>query len=391
MTDVSTGSRPTGDLRTIRTDSVGSLLRPARWKEARKRFDNGSLDAESFGRIETECVRDLVRLQEGIGLDVVTDGEISRLNFQDSFGLSVAGFDTMPRSVNGGDKRTEGGTTLNRGGTPDLYGPGTEAVHRRAVVERLSLVRNVPLEEYTRVRPIAKRPVKVTMIGPDRAAQRFDHQASKSVYPKVEDFMADLVAVQRRIVSELIEAGCAYVQIDAPGYTAYVDAPSLAKMRSRGEDPQENFARSLKADAEVIKGFSGTVFGLHLCRGNRRSMWNREGTYDSIAERLFNELPHDRFLLEYDSPGAGSFAPLRFMPKGKIVVLGLISTKIPTLEPIDELKRRIDEAARYVPLEYLALSPQCGFGSDADGNLISEDDQKRKLELVVETSRQVWG
>ena len=153
----------------------------------------------------------------------------------------------------------------------------------------------------------------------------------------------------------------------------------------------ENFARSLRADNEVLRGFEGLTFGIHLCRGNQRSMWHREGTYDAIAERLFNELAHDRFLLEYDSPRAGTFEPLRFVPKGKIVVLGLVSTKLSRIETVDELLRRIEEASKYVPLERLAISPQCGFASDVVGNLISEDDQKRKLEIVVETARQVWG
>lgn len=162
-------------------------------------------------------------------------------------------------------------------------------------------------------------------------------------------------------------------------------------MRKRGEDPAENFARSLRADNELISSFDSVTFGIHLCRGNQRSMWHREGTYDAIAERLFNELNHQRFLLEYDSPRAGSFEPLRFVPKGKIVVLGLVSTKVPELETIDGLKCRIDEAARYLPLDQLALSPQCGFASEFVGNLISEDDQRRKLEVVVETARQVWG
>jgi len=193
------------------------------------------------------------------------------------------------------------------------------------------------------------------------------------------------------MIRTLAEAGCRYVQIDAPGYTAYVDAPSLQAMRARGEDPMENFARSLNADNEVIRGFEGVTFGIHICRGNQRSMWHREGSYDPIAERLLNELAHDRFLLEYDSPRAGGFEPLRFVPKGKVVVLGLVSTKIPQLETVDDLKRRIDEAGRYIPLEQLAISPQCGFASDVIGNLISEDDQKRKLEVVVETARQVWG
>src|SRR4029077_10076238 len=152
-----------------------------------------------------------------------------------------------------------------------------------------------------------------------------------------------------------------------------------------------NFDRSLKAETAVVQGLGDVATGIHLCRGNQRSMWHREGAYDAIAERLFNEVPHDRFLLEYDSPRAGGFEPLRFGPKGKIVVLGLISTKVPDLEAVDDLKRRIDAAAKYIGVEQLALSPQCGFASDVVGNLISEDDQKLKLERVVETARAVWG
>lgn len=378
------------DLRTMRTDVVGSLLRPPAWKEARARLEAGTLADTEFRAIELRCIRDLVALQEGVGLDVVTDGEISRLNFQDSFGLAVTGFDAEGETVSLHTKRAAGASPLQRWEIPDLHGPGTAVSHRRRAVARLALARNVPLEEYRRVRPLAKRPVKVSLIGPDRISQRFDHQDSKSVYPTVESFLADVVAIQRRMIAELVAAGCPYVHIDAPGFTAYVDEPSRQAMRDRGEDPDENFSRSLKAEADLVRGFPGTVFGIHLCRGNQRSMWHREGTYDRIAERLFNELPHDRFLLEYDSPRAGSFEPLRFVPKGKIVVLGLISTKVPTLESADELMRRIDQAAKYVPLDSLAISPQCGFGSDVVGNLISEDDQKRKLELMIDVARRVW-
>jgi 5-methyltetrahydropteroyltriglutamate--homocysteine methyltransferase len=231
----------------------------------------------------------------------------------------------------------------------------------------------------------------VTLVGPDRITQRFDYQNSKSVYWSTEDFVADVVRIEREMIRSLIDAGCRYIQIDAPSYTAYVDAPSLDEMKERGEDPMKNLMRSIKADNEILRLFDGVTFGIHLCRGNQRSMWHREGTYDEIAERLLNELKHDRFLFEYDTPRAGGFEPLRFLPKGKIMVLGLVSTKVPRLETVDELKRRIDEAARYVPLEQLAISPQCGFSSDVVGNLINEDDQKRKLEVVVETARQVWG
>jgi 5-methyltetrahydropteroyltriglutamate--homocysteine methyltransferase len=379
------------DLKQIRTDVVGSLLRPAVWKEARLRFDSGVIDGDTFRAIEATCVRDHVRLQEAIGLDVTTDGEISRLNFQDSFGLSVAGFDASRETVKLHEERSDGATPLRRWDIPDLTGPGTAVSHRRGVVKRLQLARNVPLDEFLRAKPMATKPIKVTLIGPDRISQRFDHEASRAIYANVDDFMDDVIALERQMIEQLVAAGCRYIHIDAPGYTAYVDEPSLEAMRARGEEPGAYFSRSLKADARVIEGFAGVTFGIHLCRGNQRSMWHREGTYDAIAERLFNELPHDRFLLEYDSPRAGSFAPLRFVPKGKVVVLGLVSTKVPELESIDDLKRRIDEAAKHVPLESLAISPQCGFASDVVGNLLSEDDQKRKLELVVETARQVWG
>jgi 5-methyltetrahydropteroyltriglutamate--homocysteine methyltransferase len=378
-------------LDAIRTDVVGSLLRPAAWKEARLRLDGGLLDAEAFQQIELQCVRDHIAMQERTGLDIVSDGELSRLNFQDSFGLAVRGYSAAGESLRSHEKRAAGGTPLARWEIPDLAGPGTPVSHRRPVTERLQLARNVPLEEYRRAAPLARKPLKVSLIGPDRVTQRFDHAASKSVYPTVEDFVADVVAIQRSMIRALVDAGCRYVHIDEPGYTAYVDEPSLAAMRSRGEDPQENLSRSLKANAEIAHGFDGVTFGIHLCRGNQRSMWHRDGTYDAIAERLFNELPHQRFLLEYDSPRAGGFAPLRFVPKGRIVVLGLVSTKVPQLETLDELKRRIDEAAKFLPLEQLAISPQCGFGSDVSGNLISEDDQRRKLELVVEVARQVWN
>jgi len=315
---------------------------------------------------------------------------VSRLNFQDSFGLAISGYDTGAETVRTHERRVAGATPLARWDIPDLAAPGTPVVHRRPVVKKLELVRNPPLDEYRRVAPIAKKPVKVSLIGPDRVMQRFDHAGSKAVYATVDAFVNDVVAIQRRMIQELVDAGCRYVHIDEPGYTAYVDEPSLEAMRKRGEEPMQNFSRSLKANAELVRGFPGITFGIHLCRGNQRSMWHREGSYDAIAERLFNELPHQRFLLEYDSPRAGSFAPLRFVPRDKVVVLGLVSTKVPELEPVEALVRRIEEAAKVVPLERLAISPQCGFGSDVVGNLVSEDDQKRKLERVVEAARIMW-
>jgi len=380
------------DLAKTRNDVVGSLLRPALLKDARLRFDEGKISLEELRETENREIRQAVRLQEEIGLDVVTDGEYRRLNFQDSFGESVAGYDAAKASIKFYEQRVEGSKPLQRWEIPNSGEvKGTAVSQRRPVMDRLRLVRNTPLEEFRFVSQVARKAAKVTLIGPDRISQRFDWQNSKAVYSNMDEFMADVVKVEREMIRGLVDAGCRYVQIDAPGYTAYVDPPSLQAMRDRGEDPQANFSRSIKADNELLKGFDDVTFGIHLCRGNQRSMWHREGSYDDIAERLLNELKHDRFLFEYDTPRAGGFEPLRFLPKEKVVVLGLVSTKVPQLEKVDDLKRRIDEASKYAPLDRLAISPQCGFSSDVVGNLISADDQKRKLEVVVETSRQVWG
>ena len=306
------------DLAKIRNDVVGSLLRPAELKQARQRFDDGQLSREELRQVEDREIRNAVRLQEGLGLAVVTDGEYRRLNFQDSFGESVSGYDAGRASLKFYEQRVEGSNPLQRWEIP-VRGEekGTAVSQRRPVVERLGLVRNTPLEEYRFVSRAAEKPAKVTLIGPDRISQRFDWQNSTAVYPNMDDFVADVVKIQREMIRGLVEAGCRYVQIDAPGYTAYVDPPSLQAMRDRGEDPKENFSRSLKADNQVLQGFDNVTFGIHLCRGNQRSMWHREGGYDDIAERLLNELNHDRFLFEYDTPRAGGFEPLRFLLKDK--------------------------------------------------------------------------
>lgn len=380
-----------GDLNSIRTDVIGSLLRPAFLKDARKAFDEGKMPADEFRAVEDKAVRQSVRMQEEAGLAVLTDGEQRRLNFQDSFGGAVEGFDATQGSMKAYEKRVEGSKGNQRWEIPDLAKSGTAVSHRRPAARKLSLKRNIPLEEFGFVAQETKTPAKVTLIGPDRISQRFDYKNSTAVYPTMDSFLEDVIAIEREIIQGLVDAGCKYVHIDAPGFTAYVDEPSLYEMTQRGEDPMENFSRSLKAEARVVSGFPGVTFGIHLCRGNQHSMWHREGKYDAIAERLLNELPHDRIMLEYDTPRAGSFEPLRFLPKGKTVVLGLVSTKTPEMETVDGLRRRIDEATKYVPLEQIAISPQCGFASDIVGNKVSEDDQRRKLSLLAETARLVWG
>jgi 5-methyltetrahydropteroyltriglutamate--homocysteine methyltransferase len=375
------------DLKLLRVDQVGSLLRPASLKEAFAKFGLGQLSEGELRQAQDDAIRDIVAKQENHRLPVIVDGEFRRTSFMESFSV-VAGVEEWQAGVKSyhqllaRDDTTE--SQSKKGEDPIL-------LNRKPVSGRLTLLRNRLLEDYGFTQSLTNRPVKVTLIGPDRISQCYDSERSRCVYPTIEEFIADVVAVERRIIAELAAAGCRYVGIDGPGYTAYVDGPSIAAMRSRGEDPMANMERSIKADNAVIANFSGMTFGLHICRGNRQSMWHREGTYDAIAQRLFNDLQHQRLLLEYDTERAGGFEALRFVPKGKTVVLGLITTKLGRIETVDELRRRIDKAAQYLSLEQLALSPQCGFASSIAGNLLSEDEQFRKLDVMLETAEKVWG
>jgi len=376
------------NLTDLRVDHVGSLLRPPKLKEAFARYLKGQVTEQELQHAQDEAIREVVRTQQGHGLPILTDGEFRRVHFMESFG-EVAGMELWKskiadviRALDEAPAAMDGKT--KKGTDPTLH-------TRRPVTRRLQLVRNRPLEEFEFAQGVAFSPVKVTLIDTDRIGQGFDVEGSRPFYPSGEDFLADVITVERQIVSELVAAGCRYVQIDGPSYTRYVDADSLEVMRSLGQDQKKNLERAIQADNAVIVGLPETVFGLHICRGNRRSMWHREGAYDAIAEVLFNGVHHQRLLLEYDTERAGSFEPLRFVPKEKVVVLGLITTKVGRLETVDELRRRIEEAARYIPIEQRALSPQCGFASDIPGNHITEDEQWRKLDVMAETAAQVWG
>ncbi|MGN6718372.1 MAG: hypothetical protein ACTHLX_13365, partial [Candidatus Binatia bacterium] len=319
-------------------------------------------------------------------------------NFQESFSECVTGFD-VPKDVSRYyEKRNVNENPLERA-EQDFDEAGPAIVTRRGTVERLKLVRNLPLEEFRFAQTVATAPVKVTVLGPDRIAQRFKWEISLSVYQGLDDFVDHVVQIERQIIAELVNAGCKYIQIDAPGYTAYVDKISLQRMRSRGEDPERNFQRSIEADNALIEGFTGVTFGIHICRGNARTIdpktgklvpqWHREGSYDAIAEKLFNTLQHQRILLEYDSERAGGFEPLRLVPKDKIIVLGLVSTKNSDMESVDDLKRRMDQASKFLPLDQLALSPQCGFGG-IDSKVLSENEMWQKLATIVRTAEQIW-
>lgn len=391
-------SVPHSDLNTIRIDHIGSLVRPANLREIFGRYDRGQASQQELKQAQDEAIRDVIQKQEAHGFPVVTDGEFRRHSFQESFSECVSGFDVPKNIALYYEKRDLNENPLERA-EQNFDEAGPAVVTRRGAVERLNLTRNLPLEEFRYAQSVARVSAKVTVLGPDRIAQRFKWEASQSVYKDLSDFVDHIVDIERQMIAELVKAGCKYIQIDAPGYTAYVDKISLDRMRSRGEDPARNFQRSIDADNALIDGFPGVMFGIHICRGNARTVdpktgklvpqWHREGTYDSIAEKLFNTLKHQRLLLEYDSDRAGGFEPLRLVPKNKIVVLGLVSTKSSDLETIDDLRRRIDKASNHLPLEQLALSPQCGFGG-LDSKVLSEAEMWQKLDTIVETAKRVW-
>jgi len=386
------------DLSKLRIDHIGSLVRPAKLKEAFARHDRKQASFEELRQAQDDAIRRVIHKQEEHGLPVVTDGEFRRHNFQESFSECVTGFD-VPQDVSRYYEKRNVNENPHERAEQNFDEAGPAIVTRRAAVERLKLIRNLPLEEFRFAQSVAAAPVKVTVLGPDRIAQRFKWETSLSVYKGLDEFVEHVVQIERQIIAELVNAGCKYIQIDAPGYTAYVDKISLERMRRRGEDPERNFQRSIEADNALIEGFSGVTFGIHICRGNARTIdpatgklvpqWHREGAYDAIAEKLFNTLKHQRILFEYDSERAGGFEPLRLVPKDKFIVLGLVSTKSSDMESIDELKQRIDQASEFLPLEQLALSPQCGFGG-IDSKVLSEDEMWKKLATIVETAEQIW-
>lgn len=376
------------DIRHLRVDQVGSLLRPQPLKDAFMACARGELSRAALSARVDQAIRDAVARQEAIGFPIVTDGELGRLNFQLSF-ASVRGWDLEASAW----RNFVANPTMRREHErPNTLAKDTIDALRTPATARLELEHNVPLAEYRRLAGLAKTPAKVMLMGPDRVSQMCDIAGSSPHYADMDGFLADVVAVQARMIGELVEAGCPYVHLDEPSYTSYVDRDALQRMEARGEDPRSSLRRAVRAsNAAIAPHRDSAVFGIHICRGNRASMWHREGSYDGIAEELFATLTFDRLLLEYDTARAGGFEPLRFVPKGVIVVLGLVTTKTPEIESVDALVRRIEDASRFIDVDQLALSPQCGFASGIAGNNLTEDQQWRKLEVVVETARRVWG
>ena len=376
----------------FRADHVGSFLRPDKLHEARRQHGDGVISAEQLRAVEDEAVREVVALQQEAGLRSVTDGEFRRATWHMDFVYQIGGISKVPGSLLSTFHNPEGDITY----TPD-------AIH---VTRRLSMDKTIFGEAFAFLQSVAggllprgdtpRTPLvpKLTIPAPSMVHYRSGIRAvvDESVYPDVEEFWTDLGAAYHDEVQRLAAQGCRYLQLDDTSL-AYVNDPAQREyIAGRGEDAEHIHERYIALTNAAVAGLPADMaITTHLCRGNFRSSWVASGGYDFVAESLFNQLDVDGFFLEYDDERSGGFAPLRFVPKGKQVVLGLVTTKRPELESRDDLKRRIDEAAKYVPLDQLCLSGQCGFASTEQGNALTQDDQKAKLELIVETAAEVWG
>jgi len=360
-----------------RAEHVGSLLRPPDLLKARAEYAAGRLPLEQLRAGEDRAILAALDKQRQIGMDVVSDGEMRRASWLTDMADAVEGF--VPQKV-----------------TIEWKGPGggAEGSTANAVGAKLCKKRHLAAYELPFLKQHARGPFKVTLPAPSNfLVPSYKPGLTDRFYPTRADLLPDLCAIVRDEVEWLVSEGVPYIQFDAPYYSFYLDPSLRRRLQSDGRDPDREFEEGIAGDNAVFMGIprDNVTLALHVCRGNSRSRWFTEGGYDAIAEELFGLLDVDVFLLEYDTDRAGGFEPLRLVPREKTVVLGLVTTKEGRLESQDELRRRIDQAARYLPLDNLAISPQCGFASVAAGNLLSEDQQWRKLELVAETARQVWG
>jgi len=365
---------------SVHTDVVGSLLRPAELLQAREQLASGALTPAAFKAIEDRAVDAAVRVQEDAGLEVVTDGEMRRMSFQSQLVEAVDGFGQVDLDAFlWGDWHSEalGDQAIAR---PDRLG----------VVGRLRPRRHLTAEEFTYLRARTSRVPKVTLASPGLYANLWSPELSSDSYPTLDEFLADVVRLYRDEVDELVRLGATYVQLDAPHYPLLVDPKWRAFYEGRGWSLERWLAQGLELDNAVMAGHPGVTFGLHLCRGNQMSRWLVAGSYEPIARQVFGRTHAQRLLLEYDDERSGSFEPLRSVPEDKMVVLGLVTTKSSRRETVEELAERIQAAGRYIELERLALSPQCGFASSVVGNAVTVDDQRVKLETIARTAVTVW-
>jgi len=364
----------------FRADHVGSLLRPPNLLVARARHRAGEIDAAALQDIEDVAIRDAVRMQEEVGLRSATDGEFRRTSWHMDFIYALGGVDPTDEKMKVHFRNADGELDFESAAL---------SVH-----DRISLPRTIFADAFTFLKGAVTSAVpKLTIPSPSMVHYRGGRAAiDPRVYPELDQFWTDLTAAYAQEVSAVAQLGCTYLQLDDTSL-AYLNDPDqralIESLGGDGEHQHEQYIRTINAAlADRPEGLNVTT---HMCRGNFRSSWAAEGSYDFVAEALFSSLEVDGFFLEFDDERSGGFEPLRFVPKGKQVVLGLVTTKTGALESKDALKRRIDEASRFVPLEQLCLSPQCGFSSTVEGNALTYDEEVAKLALIVETAAEVWG
>ncbi|HEX9811843.1 MAG TPA: 5-methyltetrahydropteroyltriglutamate--homocysteine S-methyltransferase [Burkholderiales bacterium] len=359
-----------------RADHIGSLLRPPKLRQAFREYHEKNIDAPKFRAIQDEAIRGVVKLQEDVGLKCVNDGEYRRGSYWARFVELTDGLTVKPAMFRFHD---------DHGHESDFTAPHVNGKVRRG--------RPIAVDEVEFTRSLTKAIVKVTLPSPSTMHfWRASHYSDPGLYGSPEAFFADLGKVYREEIADLANAGAQYVQLDEVALAMLCDPAARAKVAADGREPEQLVDLYVDAINQAVAGKpDGLVIGVHMCRGNYKGKYLAEGGYDSIAEKLFQRANVNHFLLEYDTPRAGDFAPLRFIPKTKGVVLGLISSKTAALEPIDSLKRRAAEATKYVDAERLAISPQCGFASTVAGNPITENDMRAKLRLIVDAARAIWG
>ena len=375
---------------TYRADQVGSLLRPPEVLEAHDAYAQQRISLDQVRQAEDRAILIALDLQREVGLDVFTDGEYRRPSWAGDFADAVDGYVSAKAPVALQWRMPDGSQreVLPSGAFP------AEVRAARVIGQRLRQKRRLTAHESSFLKQHAPGPYKVTQPAASYVVARgYKPGITTQAYSTRAELMKDVVRIIQAEVQALAAEGVLYVQLDNPHYPDYIEERRREQWRALGIDPDATLREDIEADSACLEGIDRQTVTLatHICRGNSRSAWHTQGGYEPIAEQVFGGLQVDRFLLEYDSDRAGGFEPLRFIPKGKQVVLGLITTKQGHLESQDVVLRRIEEASRYVPVENLALSPQCGFASTEQGNLLSWDDQRRKLELVVETARKVWG
>jgi 5-methyltetrahydropteroyltriglutamate--homocysteine methyltransferase len=362
-----------------RADHVGSLLRPAELLQA---HSGGRIDAERLRMLEDKHIQRVLERQKDLGFKIFTDGELRRVNFMSDFNDAVEGIDESDNLLRSW-QASQDGSSAQVSRVPGI------------VVGKIKQTQRLTQHELAFMKRHSPGDIKITLPTANQfPAIYYKRGITDRIYPSHSALLWDIVPIIKSEIQALVNEGVRYVQIDAPRYSYYIDPKWRSYIKNEtGVDPEAALDEAIRADNACLEDAQreGVTLAIHLCRGNNRSQWYAEGGYDAIAEKLFGQLQVDAFLLEYESERAGTFEPLRFVPRGKTVVLGLVSSKLPELESQEQLKRRIEEAGKYVPLENLAISPQCGFASTMEGNLLNEEQQWKKLNRVVDTAKDVWG